>query len=119
VFVVERRFFMESVQALKIIEALADGLNPYTGQSFEGDSVYDNPNTVRALHAAARALEREHDRERRAQRLPENAGEPWSQREDQQLIDEFHRGITPREMASVHRRTVGAITSRLQKKGLI
>jgi hypothetical protein len=111
--------FVKSMQASKIIDALAGGVNPCTRQSLQSDSVYGNPQTILALHADARALDFRQNRERKAQRLPENAGRPWSQQEDEQLIDEFCRGISPREMASLHRRTIGVINSRLQKKGFI
>ena len=33
---------MEDVEALKIIQALADGVNPQTGEIFSADSPYQN-----------------------------------------------------------------------------
>ena len=47
---------MTNTEALKIIESLADGRCPMTGQILEG--VYQQPDVIRALSVAARALER-------------------------------------------------------------
>jgi ribonuclease D len=45
------------------------------------------------------------------------AYQSWSEKEDQQLVREYEDGKTIREMSEVHRRTSGAIRSRLKKLG--
>ena len=48
---------MEIQESLRIIRALADGVNPETGEVLTGDAVYQYPSAVRALHQAIAALE--------------------------------------------------------------
>ena len=48
---------MEKQAALNIIQQLANGIDPHTGEVFRADSPYQHPDTVRALFIAARALE--------------------------------------------------------------
>ena len=48
---------MEREQALKILNALANGVHPATGEVFAADSAYQHPDTVRALFEAVRAME--------------------------------------------------------------
>ena len=43
------------------------------------------------------------------------AYQSWSQEEDQQLIREHEEGKTIKEMSEIHKRTYGAIRSRLRK----
>jgi hypothetical protein len=110
---------MEIGKALNILQALSDGVNPYTGEILSTDSVCQNPQTVRALCCAIRALERKEDRELSKKRLPENAGEPWSETEDQRIRDEFRNGANVRTIAQAHHRTTSAIVARLTKLGLM
>ena len=46
------------------------------------------------------------------------AYQSWSEKEDQQLIREYEEGKTTKEMSEIHKRTQGAIRSRLKKLGL-
>ena len=46
-------------------------------------------------------------------------GQAWSADEDEKLRSAFVAGATPRKLATSHRRTPGAVTSRLRKLGLI
>ena len=108
---------MEASEALKIIESLADGVDPYTGELFPHDSPYQNPQTVRALFLAIRALERLEARKRREQHLPENAGKPWNSEEVERLLKSFDSGMIIRQLADEHMRTEGAMSSRLIRLG--
>lgn len=110
---------MKISETLKIIRALADGINPFTGEIFQDDSPYQNPQMVRALYKAIEALESQEKREQKKKQLPENAGMPWYENEDSQLISEFDSGISLREIARKHKRTFGAIESHLVKLGKI
>ena len=87
---------METVEALKIMRKLSE-----------------------ALQRAVEALERMQAREQRERLLPENAGTSWSAEEDRQLRDELRNGVDFRNIAKTHRRTTGAIVSRLAKPGMI
>ena len=47
------------------------------------------------------------------------AYQPWTKEEDQQLAREFKEGKTTKELSVIHKRTTGAIRSRLKKLELI
>lgn len=109
---------MRIEDALPILQALSDGLDPSTGEALPAHSVCQNPRTVRALCCAIRALELEKKQER-IQQLPANAGRAWSGDEDQRISEEFRNGADVRTIAKNHCRTRGAIVSRLAKLGLM
>jgi len=50
---------------------------------------------------------------------PKQAGNPWSDEEDQHLIEAFKMEQSTKELAESHGRTSGAIRSRLRKLGLV
>jgi hypothetical protein len=109
---------MEDSKALGIVSALANGVNPLTGEVFAQGSPYQAPEIVRALHLAARALEAS-GRAQAPQRadVPGNVGKPWTREEDERLLAEYERGRTPAELARAHGRTVAGIEARLEKHG--
>ncbi len=107
----------------EIIQALADGIDPYTGEQFPPDSPYQRADTVRALYTILEAAE---DKTRRIPAGPRQidpdkpmAGGKWTEEEEQRLRDAYaaHKPIT--EIATDHGRTPGAISSRLVRLGLI
>lgn len=108
---------METERAIKIIKLLAEGVDPKTGEIFPENSPYQYSETVRALYAALKALERVDEIESRKGSLPEHAGRTWTQEEEQQLIAAFENGKSINEIANIHGRTTGGITSRLVKLG--
>ena len=110
---------MEIQEALKIIKALADGVNPETGEVLSGDLVCQNPQNIRALHRAAGALEYLEERERNRRLLPKNAGRPWSPQEDAQICDELRSGTDFQQIARTHSRTVASIVARLVRIGKV
>ena len=110
---------MDTSTSLEIIRALANGADPHTGEELPADSLYQHPQTIRALFVAIQALERLQKAGVRQQRLPEHAGVAWSAEEDRQLISGFDSGKTARQLAKEHQRTEGAIRSRLIKHGKI
>lgn len=109
---------MDESKALAIVSALANGVNPLTGEVFTTDSPYQSPDVVRALYISVRALEASAKRRSRArERLPGNAGKPWSEEEDERLLGEFDRGCPLAELARAHERTLAGIQARLEKHG--
>ena len=81
---------MDDAQALKIISALADGVNPETGEALDIDTPFQALDVIRALFVALRALEitsRSKARRNRG-RMPANAGKPWSDDEDRKLLEQ-------------------------------
>ena len=111
---------MEREQALKILNALANGVNPATGEVFAADSAYQHPDTVRALFEAIRAI----DAVQGAQRNDSNAGNMqnfvrWTPEEEERLTAGFDAGKSSAELARLHNRSRAAIEARLLKLGKI
>jgi hypothetical protein len=117
---------MDQAEALNIVSTLANGVNPLTGEVFPSGSPYQSSEIIRALFVAARALEGgagqastpARESRPRSGALP-NVGKPWTVEEDDQLIAEFDRGRSPRELAAAHGRTLAGIEARLEKLGRI
>jgi len=111
---------MSPQHALSIIQTLASGTDPSTGEVLADQSPFNQPDVIRALFVAAAALGSvpgAGDRRATSKPRPSNAGQPWSPEEDQILLDGHDAGLTPKELAARHGRTKGAIDSRLVKLG--
>jgi hypothetical protein len=108
---------MNDMQALNIVTALANGVDPESGEVYPPESPYQRPHIVRALFAASRALERSSEAEQRKQRLPANTGKPWSEEDDRHLAAGYDAGRTVEELAREYNRTRGSIQARLVKLG--
>lgn len=110
---------MQLDAALPIVRALADGVNPLTGEAYPDSSPYAEPRTLRALYSAVDLMARELEREKRRERLPANFGKPWTEGEDRALMAEFDADVAMPEMARKHARTQSSIRLRLEKLGRI
>lgn len=113
---------MEKEAAVKILQQLANGTDPHTGEVFRADSPYQHPDTVRALFVALSALGTQPASRQRAPangNAPQNAGKPWSGDEDKALASAFDAGKQIPELAAQHLRSRFAIEARLAKLGKI
>ncbi|HYH41692.1 MAG TPA: hypothetical protein VD867_06890 [Burkholderiales bacterium] len=114
---------MEREQALKILNALANGVHPATGEAFAADSAYQHPDTVRALFEAVRSMEGSPPpppaAERKTGEAPANTFVRWTAQEEERLAAGFDAGKTSAELAKLHNRTRNAIEARLLKMGKI
>ncbi len=116
---------MERLQTLTILNALANGVHPATGEQFPADSPYQHPDTVRALFSAVRALEGDRGEsptpatKPRATSGTANLGSRWTTEEEQRLAAAFDAGKRVSELAALHGRSVAAIEARLLKLGKI
>ncbi len=101
------------------MRALADGLDPSSGNACASDSLLKNPRIVIALHKATGALETAAAKELDKQNQPPNAYRYWSKAEDEQVCSELREGSDFRQIAKKHNRTVPSIVARLVKLGKI
>ena len=108
---------MEDLQALVILRSLANGVDPESGQFLDPENPIQRPQTVRALAAAVRALERTERQDRRRSLAPSRAMAPWTTNEDRQLLEQFDAGMSPRELGIAHQRSSNAVRARLTKLG--
>jgi hypothetical protein len=113
---------MSPLEARKIIEALANGIDPETGEILPAQNTLNSPQVIRALFIASKALDKEARRHRATHRkssIHAKAGSPWSVDEDKELLAAFDSGIPVNEIAQRHGRTQGAIAARLVRLGRI
>ena len=117
---------MELQIARQIIDTLAQGIHPVTGEAMPDDSPYNAPPVIRALHAVARALEQQAapaPAPAEAGKLrgepPANAGKKWTEQEDAALETAFDAGIPLKQVARELGRTAFAVEQRLVKLGKV
>ena len=99
---------MDIVRAREIIRLLAQGVDPTTGEVLSAESVYNKPEVIRALYTI---LEESTPKPVDPYR---NAGKPWTDQEEDRLIDEYNAKMKIADIAKEHGRTYGAIESRLE-----
>lgn len=112
---------MNDEQALKIVSALANGLDPTETEPVEGPPLLQDAEVIRALYIAVRALEtasRSRARAKRA-RMPANAGKPWTEEEERLLLERFDAGQSLDQLAQAHDRRVAGIQARLERHGRV
>lgn len=114
---------MDIEKATGIIKALADGVDPLTGEVLPGTHLCQRGDLIRAFHVALGFLEREARRERRLKQarltLPRNTGQAWSHDEDRLLLARYRSGSSIKDLAAVHARTERAIEARLERLGVL
>lgn len=103
---------MEIQRAKELLEILADGIDPLTGEVLPDDHVCNKGEVVRALHCAVEEMFR-----RRKRPLPENNGKPWTEELDSELCRLFDEGMKKKELCAHFKRSPGSIESRLEKLG--
>src|SRR3990170_491147 len=105
---------MERQQALRILNSLANGVHPATGEVFAADSPYQHPDTVRALFEAVRSLDRaETDGKTKGPEVPSGTFVRRTPEEEERLAAGFDAGKTSAELAKLHNRSRAAIEARL------
>jgi hypothetical protein len=100
---------MDLATVKRIIEALADGVDPRT----------ESAEVLRALHVAAAAIEQEIRKRERDSALPPNASRPWNIDDDNTLGDLFDSGRPVEDIAKTLQRTRGSVASRLVMLGKV
>lgn len=120
---------MDIQKAKEIVQLLADGIDPVTGELLPKDSIYNEPEVIRALHTVInsiripRNISRKTKEEKQKENLengkPKNAGLPWDEESKSDIAQMFKSGKTPLELSEYFERTTSAITSELKHQGLI
>ncbi len=119
---------MLPANAKAILESLADGIDPDTGEALPEQDIFNRPLVIRALYAAIRALDGAgpepapgpaDGKTASSQARPTNAGKPWAAIDDEELLAAFDAGAAIKEIADQFSRSRGAITSRLVRLGRI
>lgn len=106
---------MDILRAKEIVEILADGVNPMTGEILsEGDSC-NQAEVVRAFYTVLKYLNSSLER---TSQEP-NAGKPWTLADEQILCQMFDSGCSKKAICERLQRSQGAIAARLVKLGKI
>ena len=105
---------MDIVRAKELLSALADGIDPFTGELFPRDHICNHPDIIRALHQILDSM----PDLKKGTNTP-NAGKPWPQAEQEKLTDEFNSGMKISAIAKEHGRSRGSIEAKLARLGLI
>ncbi|MBT2563785.1 hypothetical protein J7E50_21500 [Pedobacter sp. ISL-68] len=96
---------------MEVLEQLAAGVDPATGEVFPPDSPYQQGPVIRALYFAITEL--------KVLAVKGKQGQPWTPSEDELLVKQFNEGIKITELAKLHGRSYGAIKARLLKLGML
>ena len=118
---------MEYTKAQGIIKKLINGTNPLTDEELPLDSVYNQPEIIRALvtledcasqPTRKRSVE-ERQSENVAKGLPQNSGLPWSDTSREEVAREFKEGREIDDLAKEQGRSRTAIIAELKRQGII
>ncbi|WP_454439810.1 hypothetical protein [Thauera mechernichensis] len=104
-------------EAAKTLKLLAQGFDPITGEALPSGGILSELTVVRALFLGAEALQQ------KVAACSETGeasrqGKPWSEAEDERLRIGYTEKMSPHQLAQDHRRSLGAIKSRLVRLGL-
>ena len=105
---------MDINKAKEIISALAEGIDPTTGEVLDAENACNKGDVVRAFYTVLDALDRKPKKN-----MPEKAGKPWTNEEEKRLRELYNSGLSKKEISSELCRTAGSISSRLARLGLI
>lgn len=119
---------MDQEKAYSIIDALANGIDPNTGEYFPEDSPYNNPDVIRALFYVLRnkltqkkqkkSLE-EKQQENISKGLPKNYGLPWTDETVKYVISQYQTNTSIDVIAQEVARKPSSIIGLLKKKEVI
>jgi hypothetical protein len=122
------RDIVDVEKAKEIVTLLANGTDPTTGEVLADDSPYNHPTVIRALFTVLdhiripKKQSKLSVEEKQAQNLasgkPKNAGLPWTEDLQQEVVALFRQGKTVNELALHFERTEGAIVSELEHQGI-
>jgi hypothetical protein len=119
---------MNIKEAQTIVQILAQGVDPTTGEIFGPDSPYNEPRIIRALFTVNEFAGRvkrptmsvdEKRRENLELGRPRNYCLPWTDEARAQVAAGFEDGKTVEELATMCERTRGAIRAELIRQGLV
>ena len=107
---------MNLEKVLSNLSALANGVNPQTGEIID-EGIFNDPEIIRTLFHAVELIKSQPSPKKKV--LPENAGKKWDVEEDEKLVNLFKETQEISLIMNEMKRTKASIISRLAKLGLI
>jgi hypothetical protein len=114
------------------LRALANGVNPDTGELLPCSSVAQFPETIRLLFTLSEELTDKPEKSKKAKLSPQERQEkniaegkpaksyfPWSEEEKRQLESDYEAGKSVEELGAELGRSVRAVAIQLEKVGLL
>lgn len=105
---------MNLERAKELLTALADGVNPLSGELLADEDSCNQLEIVRALNIVLRTLDTQPGKP-----TTEKAGTPWSRSDEDLLCELFDAGCAKKEICDRLGRSSVAIAARLVKLGKI
>lgn len=87
---------MDARYTCELLESLADGVNPITGEVLSDDDSCNQPDVIRALHKAVADMKGKNT----TKRLPLNAGKPWLPEDEETLKRMFENGCSKKDICA-------------------
>ena len=106
---------MDIIRAKEIIAALADGIDPTTGEVLPDNSVCNKGEVVRAFYTVLNNLKVDKVKKN----MPENAGKPWTEDDEDLLVNLYRSGTSKKDICNALQRTATGIAARLVRLGII
>lgn len=122
---VSRGYIMDLLKAKEIVKALAEGIDPTTGEVLPDGGPCSNPQVIRALFTVLESLKapkmtaEERRQKNIAKGRPRNAGLPWPDDLRAEIASRFNSGQTIYELSRYFERSKAAITAELERQKLI
>ena len=100
---------MDIGRAKEIISALAEGIDPTTGEVLPDNSICNKGEIVRAFYAVLKHL----DDNKPTKKLPANAGKSWTKADEDLLVHLYRSGAPKREICNILQRSESGVAARL------
>lgn len=119
---------MHQEKTISIIEGLANGIDPITGEVLPNDSPYNHPEVIRALFHVISLIPKAKKPKRTIEQkqednlekgLPKNYGLPWNESDVQLVISNYNTNISIEVIANQMARKPSSIIGLLKKHGVI
>lgn len=119
---------MEQDNVISVLDSLANGVDPVTGEVFPMNSPYNHPEVIRALFHALKLMPKEKkakksleekQQENLSQGRPMNYGLPWLDTDVNWAVQVFQQGMAIDAIAQQLARKPSSIISLLKKQGII
>ena len=94
---------MDIIRSKEIISALAEGVDPTTGEILPEDSVCNKGEIVRALYTVLNCL----DEKKSKKNLPANTGKPWTKEDEGLLVQLYQSGVAKKDICKTLQSSLG------------